>query len=135
MKACAALSSVAFAALLMVGCRQETPAQKALAVDAKGRALVLKGQYPQAITLYSTAIESDGTKGAVYFHRGTARMLDASTGGVSDLNDAIADFTMAIRLDPLVRPSAYRARGDAKHLKGDEEGAKQDWAQGSASGQ
>jgi len=61
-------------------------------------------------------------------------MLDASMGGVSDLKDAIADFTMAIRLDPIVRPSAYRARGDAKHLKGDEAGARQDWDQANAAG-
>ncbi len=57
-------------------------------------------------------------------------MLDASSGGVSELDDAIADFTVAIKLDPKAAASAYHARGDAKHLKGDEEGAKDDWQRG-----
>jgi tetratricopeptide (TPR) repeat protein len=122
--------SILFVALCCVwisGCKEKTPAQKALAVDAKGRDLVLKGDYGQAITLYTQAITDDGSNGAVYFHRGTARMLDASSGGASVLDDAISDFNMAIRLDPNVRRSAYRARGDAKHLKGDDAGAKEDW--------
>lgn len=128
------LITLSLLGLLLSGCKTETPAQKALAVDAKGRELVLNGQYPLAITLYSKAIESDGKNGAVYFHRGTARMLDASTGGVSELDDAISDFTMAIRLDPVVRGSAYHGRGDAKHLKGDEPGAKEDWARANVVG-
>ena len=116
----------------MVGCRPQTPAQKALAADSKGRALVLDGEFPQAIRLYSDAIASDGANGSLYFHRGTARMMDSAAGGVSNIDDAIADFTMAIQLDPKIRPSAYHARGDAKHLKGDDEGAKEDWDRGDA---
>ena len=131
MDARTALPCLALASFLFVGCHQQTPAEKAAADDAQGRALVLQGNYPQAITIYTKAIESDATNGSVYFHRGTARMLDASTGGSSELDDAIADFTLAIKLDPKVAASAYHGRGDAKHLKGDEDGAKEDWARGS----
>ena len=92
---------------------------------------MLQGNYPQAITIYTRAIGSDATNASLYFHRGTARMLDASTGGASELDDAIADFTVAIGLDPKGAASAYHGRGDAKHLKGDEEGAQVDWARGS----
>ncbi len=127
MKLRAGMMGVAICCALVSGCKEKTPAQKATAVDAKGRELVLKGEYGPAITLYSQAIQDDGSNGAVYFHRGTARMLDASTGGASILEDAITDFNMAIRLDPNVRRSAYRARGDVKHLKGDDVGAKEDW--------
>jgi len=134
MKARAVLSYLVFAGLLVAGCRQQTPAQQAAASDAKGRDLVLNGEYPQAITVYTDAIAKDGSNGSVYFHRGTARMMDASSGGSSNLDDAIADFTLAIQLDPLIRPSAYHARGDAKHLKGDDEGAKDDWQRGDAVG-
>ena len=130
MGARAGLNFLALASLLVVGCHKQTPAEAAAAVDAKGRALVLEGQYPQAITLYTKAIESDGTRGSVYFHRGTARMLDSQAGGVSDLDDAINDFTLAIQLDPKVAASAYHARGDAEHLKGDEDRAKEDWQRG-----
>ena len=130
MNARAVLPYLALASLLTVGCHQETPAQKLAAVEARGRALVLQGQYPQAITLYTKAIEGDGTNGSVYFHRGTARMLDAQSGGVSELDDAINDFTLAIQLDPKLAPSAYHSRGDAEHLKGDEDLAKEDWLRG-----
>jgi len=116
--------------LLTAGCNSGTPAQKAVAMDAQGRELVLKGEYPQAITIYSKAISNDDQNGSVFFHRGTARMLDSAAGGSSDLNDAIADFDTAIRLDPGVRRSAYHARGDAKRMKGDEAGATEDWAIG-----
>jgi tetratricopeptide (TPR) repeat protein len=119
---------------LLGGCREKTPAQKAAAVDAKGRNLVLQGEYPQAITLYSDAIANDGSNGSMYFHRGTARLMDASSGGTSSLDDAISDFNLAIKLDPMVQRQAYHARGDAKHLKGDEEGAKEDWQRGDAVG-
>lgn len=125
-----AMIGVALCCVSMSGCKEKTPAQKGIAVDAQGRDLVLKGDYGKAVTLYSQAIKDDGTNGAVYFHRGTARMLDASSGGASVLNDAISDFDMAIRLDPSVRRSAYRARGDARHLKGDDAGAKEDWQTG-----
>jgi tetratricopeptide (TPR) repeat protein len=119
---------------LLGGCKEKTPAQKAAEVDARGREMVLNGEFPQAITMYTDAIAHDASNGSMYFHRGTARLMDASSGGASSLDEAIADFDMAIRLDPLVARQAYHARGDAKHLKGDEEGAKEDWQRGDAVG-
>ena len=123
-------SGVLFAGLLLCGCHKQTTAEKVAAADAKGRELVLNGEFPQAITLYTDAIANDATNGSAYFHRGTARLMDASSGGTSSLDDAISDFDTAIKLDPMVRRAAYHARGDAKHLKGDEDGAKEDWQRG-----
>ncbi|HMH14437.1 MAG TPA: tetratricopeptide repeat protein [Edaphobacter sp.] len=58
---------------------------------------------------------------AAYMNRGNAYSFNGK------FDDAIADFTAAIRLNP--DPDAYTSRGAAYYQKGDTDRAKADWAE------
>ena len=95
----------------------------AVADGAAGDAAKNRGQFDQAIQLYTRAINTSGgldpiTRCAFYNNRGWALILRGNAGGGSkDFEQSLADFSEAIRLSPQQwqpfhnRGTAYRALG------------------------
>lgn len=113
----AILIALLFAALSISGiARADALSDLAAADSTKDR-----GDYDQAIQLYTRAINSAGgldpvTRCAIYNNRGWALLLRASSGGGQpDFERSLADFNEAIRLSPQQwqpyhnRATAYRA--------------------------
>ena len=113
----------------------------------RGFAYVAKGKYDQAITDYTKALQLDQKYAVVYYifrfrFKGLAAVAYNNRGfaydnrgGEGDYDQAIADYTKAIRLDPEHavaynnRGFAYRNRGFAYIAKGDCDQAKADHKQ------
>jgi len=100
---------------------------QALRVDAtntyaynnRGAARAAKNDRAGAIDDFSQAIRLDPAYLEAYFNRGKLR---------ADVDGSIADFTEAIRLKADYA-LAWKGRGEARRAKGDEEGARKDFAE------
>jgi len=112
----------------------------------RGESLAEEGQHPEAIDHFSAALEMDPQDAELYFLRGRAHydyatqlsldltgqppeavpfLPDEVTG---QLEQAVADYTSAIQLDPQYA-KAYNNRGNARATLGELEGALEDYDQ------
>src|SRR4030067_1112116 len=89
------------ALMIIFGCA--TPAQQHI---NKGNEYYNQGQYDEAITEYSEAIELEPTNSEYYYNRGNAYLKKGQ------LQIAVADYDKAIMLDPEF-VMAYNNRGQA----------------------
>ena len=78
------------------------------------------GNYQEAISDWSKAIEINPQDADLYYNRGVAK------GDLEDYQGAIADYTKAIEINPQYAV-AYFNRGVARELVNDLEGACRDW--------
>lgn len=78
---------------------------------ARGYALEKLGKTSEALKDYNKAIKLNPKDANVYFYRGMLCMVQPS-----DRNQAIADFTRCLQMDPINRHRYYRARGTAHSL-------------------
>jgi tetratricopeptide (TPR) repeat protein len=85
---------------------------RAIVHNERGAQYLEKGQYDQAITEFTKAIELDPKFAWAYNNRG-----NAYAQGKGQLDQAISDFTKAIELDPKLA-KAYNNRGGAYGDKG-----------------
>ena len=113
------------AVMLILGCGNNVAQQQARDYLVKGYSYFTQGQWDQAITEYTSAIEMDPKLAAAYNYRGSAY------GEKGDYDKAIADLNMAIELNPKLT-EAYRNRGIAYGNKGDYDSAIADFNTGIA---
>jgi tetratricopeptide (TPR) repeat protein len=135
--------------LLAASCGSETTTTLPTLGDAqayieRGNSLSAEGRYLEAIADFSAAIELESDNAEAYFLRGRAQHDYASqvvieaTGqrpenapflpeeAVQHLEDAVADYTRAIELDPQ-HTRAYNNRGNAHTSLGEVESALRDY--------
>jgi tetratricopeptide (TPR) repeat protein len=100
------ISMLIFPALFSCATTQE----KAAAHNSRGIIYVEKGQYDQAISEFSKAIEIDSSIAVAYFNRGLVYL------GKGQLDEALSDFNKSIEIDPR-DGQAYYYRARSHYLK------------------
>ncbi len=98
--------------LLTAGCATvQTELNDAKAYFNGGNAYLVKGQYDQAISDYTKALEINPRYALAYYNRGIAYKNKAQ------YDQAISDYTKALEINPRLA-QAYNNRGVAYFFKG-----------------
>ena len=98
--------------------------QKMRAAMLMGQAMdaaAMFGNYPEAIRLFTQAIQLDPNNGEIYHNRGMAYSF------MQRWREALSDFSRAVALSP--HPSSYEQRGTVNYKLGDRSAARRDWEQ------
>ena len=97
--------------------RSRTRSKPGCQLSIRGEIRYAKGDFADALTSFSRAIELNPNYAIAYNNRGLIKKKS------NDLEGALADYNKAIELDPELA-SAYKNRAGVKLAKGDSAGAR-----------